>query len=283
MTPKNRILAVACALLAAAGLLAYLYVRHSGEAYVDAARMLNARRTKAGNFARKNFNDRYDNPVLALVEKRHAASPGDTAAYCRNLIYANSDKGYVESYKEDVAVMYALLARSLDSGVVQLSLKCDGRAYLLRNMLAHVGIRSRIVHGLYREDSGEVVGHTFLEVQDGPGGAWVVQDPYFDLSFVSRATGRPAGLLDLCAQDLDAFRPAPGSRAESIAETGRFFSRIYSVAVYDKREQGAPSVVLLNLRKLGAADMAEFLAAPRFAGLRRYLSGKWYDYAAVDL
>ena len=173
MTPKNRILAVACALLAAAGLLAYLYVRHSGEAYVDAARMLNARRTKAGNFARKNFNDRYDNPVLALVEKRHAASPGDTAAYCRNLIYANSDKGYVESYKEDVAVMYALLARSLDSGVVQLSLKCDGRAYLLRNMLAHVGIRSRIVHGLYREDSGEVVGHTFLEVQDGPGGAWV--------------------------------------------------------------------------------------------------------------
>lgn len=268
------------ALLLGAGGVAAYFAWDLGD-YARALAMQRVRKGKANNYARKGFLRTFDNAVIVDLRAHHAASAASAASWCRRLIHAHADKEFVEAYKEDIPAMYGLLEKGLAEGAVRLSLKCDGRVLLMRNMLHNVGVASRIVHGLYVPADSGVASHTFLEVRQD--GAWVVQDPYFDVSFVDLRTQAPAGLLDLCRGAPADFAPSADSAADVLRDNREFFARIYSIVVYDHREDGERSVVVFNCAKLGIGALEEFYRDGRFLPMRNYLAKKWYDYVPVDL
>ena len=269
-----------CALIASGGLG---YVLFDGDRYVQAVRMTHVRNTKENNYSKKDFFDKFENSIILMASDLPGRSIQETSSYYRALIYENTDYVFAEEYKEDISVMYSMMEKYLANKGPKPSLVCDGRAYFMRNILFNLGIESRIVHGLYVNSNGVYGGHTFLEVLDMDSSAWVVHDPTFNISYMYKKTGALAGLLDLCLFDIDEFVPTVDSSHSLFAEKKGYFAAIYSIVVYDNREQGKQSVIVFNKKKLGIATMDDFFQKEEFSALRNYLIKKWYDYVWIDI
>lgn len=259
------------------------YVLLDGDRYVQAARMTQARAAEQATYLEKDFFKTFDSPILAKARDSQTGSCQETSSYYRALIHESSVRAFAVEYRDKISVMYSMVEDFLAGKGPKPLLKCDSRAYFLRNILFNIGIESRIVHGLCLNNDGRFIGHTFLEVLDKDSNSWVVHDPYFNMSYVDKKTGRLAGLMDLCRFDIDDFAPTADSLDAIFHERKDYFSRIYTIVIYDNRELGTQSVVVFNTRKLGITTMAEFFQAERFSALREYIEKIWYDYVWIDV
>jgi len=260
-----------------------LYFTFDGNRHLYALKMTQIRMIKQNTFLKKDFFDRFNNSIIDEAKRLPVRTTREVSSYYRGLIYENTIKKLDKTYWDKISVMYSMLEDFLNNNGPKPSLKCDSRAYFMRNILLNLGIESRLVHGLYLSDTGKFVGHTFLEVLDQESNTWVMHDPYFNISYVHKKTGLSAGLLDLCLFDIDEFAPTADSLASVFYERQDYFSKIYTIVIYDNRELGTQSVVVFNKKKLGITTIAEFFQEGKFSALRDYIGEIWCDYAWIDI
>lgn len=260
-----------------------LYFMFDGTRYFYALKMTQIRMIKQNRIMNKDFFDKFDNSIIEEAKRLPVRTVQEVSSHYRVLIYENTTKAFDKKYWDDISVMYSMMDDYFNNKGPKPSLKCDSRAYFMRNILFNIGIETRLVHGLCLNDDGSFSGHTFLEVLDSDNNFWVVHDPYFNMSYINKKTGLSAGLLDLCLFDIDEFTPTADSLAVVFNDKRQYFSRIYTIAIYDNRELGTQSVIVFNKRKLGITTMADFFQEEKFSALRDYISGIWCDYAWIDI
>ena len=275
--------AVLALLAAAAVLLGGLLATPGGRAVCQALKWSAIRQLRAYTFNSRIKFFHYDNSVVALFRKWKESAPDNVIPAVRAFIFEHSVREFVAEYNDDIEKMYGLAEKALQDNSTRMPMKCDARAHLMRNILYNIGISSRLVHGLGLDEQGGIIGHTFLEAYDDAKNLWVVQDPYFNLSFIHTRTGRPANLVELCMYPIKDFMPSPDSAPEEFAGKDDFFGDIYSIIVYDNRLAGDVNIVFLNKEKLGVRSVKEFQSKQEFAALRSYLTANWNDYRLVDL
>lgn len=282
--PKKKTLLLALAFAAMTLVSGYFFSStHLGHAIYRSTRWSVIRQLRAYTYNQRVKFKKYDNAVVAYFKQQKQSHPDTIISLCRTFIFNHSIKKLDLEYSDDISNMFIIAERSMYDSSIKMPMKCDARAHLMRNILYNIGIESRLAHGLYINDNDEVVGHTFLEVFNHSKNAWVVQDPYFNLSYINNYTGRPANLLELCMYPLDTFSLSPNSQPDEFLRQMDYFSRIYSVVVYDRRAQGEVNVVLINKEKLGIGSVHEFKENRKYSRLCEYLKKNWNDYLLIDL
>ncbi|WP_461210181.1 transglutaminase domain-containing protein [Desulfocurvus sp. DL9XJH121] len=264
---------------AAAAGSAYIYAT-----YGDAIRDFIKRQEKAAQYQRIGFFDQKDQRLIDYIRSLNVPRR-DLPAFCNNLIFDNSNKGYVDEYNRKVKRIMGMLVEHIeDPAKPKPETKCDSRALVLGALLKAFGIESRIVHGMgYDKPANEFIGHTFLEVKEADG--WAIYDPYFGTSYKRDAHG-PVSLMRALLCDAEDLVPV-SSLGEGWAPIAQRtdpdqFNRLYSVAIYDNRANGEKSTVIVNtakVRRMTGGKVQDGLDK----ALRDYITRKWFDPVIIML
>lgn len=147
----------------------------------------------------------YQKPLRAIVEKLnagHYSTMHDRISAVRNWVNTNSvhliDDEH-DSYAFHVPTAIKKLNEFNDGVGSRPHLSCGPRAYAMKEILDAMGIKSRIIDLFVIRENGSPDSHTLIEVFNSETSKWELQDPDFNVVYISAIDGRPISAADALA------------------------------------------------------------------------------------
>jgi len=151
-------------------------------------------------------------------------------------------------------------------------LSCGPRAYLLKQLLDHLGFATRIID-ILEIVKGEPRSHTLLEYYDTSCNKWVMQDPDFNVSYVNTATGAPLGAAEalVCEKSLITGDASGYTVENRVNLDGTIEDYFWVVVVYRYCYEGGKADILFSD---GCAEYG-FVNGMAIESFRSYLLDKY--------
>ncbi len=139
---------------------------------------------------------------------------------------------------KNIAWMTRLWAACLhDADCERPQLKCDHRALAMETLLLALGRQARLVHVFGIPEQGPAADHSMVEVFNPDSLRWELQDPYYNVVYVDRATRRRASALEIVLVGYERFEPCSGKQCGADAlDPGslRYLEQAFKAVIFDR-------------------------------------------------
>lgn len=221
----------------------------------------------------RNWDREYSRLTAADVDQAVVAHfdrdkfPNETARIdaVRSLVHAFSIRKLdttISKHGDTITKMFA--AQLQDPDAPKPKLLCDHQANIMIAILDALGIKARLVHAFSTRKAPDLEDHSFLEVLNPDTGSWEIQDPYFDVYWKNKKTGRRAVLLDLVMNDISDYTPCQGEVCDwSLNNIQKKRDGFFQAMVWDYSRDKKRSVCIINTRRFALDTVFDEARLPK--------------------
>lgn len=190
---------------------------------------------------------RIDNTIIndiSKVIKINNSSQYQLIDSVRNFVYSNSVHGEARGFTDTRCIEQSLWSYYKTKENAP-RLTCGPRAKIMKLILDHFHIKSRIVH-IYNDTNDQIRSHTFLEVYNKDSNNWEIQDPDYNIVYLDKITSKRVATADIIFGDNKTIIPC-SSISQGWDSIGISYLKEYFKAVeYDSVFCGVTSIILIN-------------------------------------